>query len=187
MPLICPTCQVAFEAPCRPPATLHGVVFDILGARTFEGDFSNVTRSYAGKGTVRYAATRLPDISRVCYDGRVNERRYRTCRSAKPPPSSLRKATWGLCVLISGFLGGVFAQTVGGSMIGHAAGDAMQATQVFLDPARYVAVDVCELQCPALGIVRRTGQGSRHQGRSAVQNFAHGIAEQHRLRRQFRG
>jgi hypothetical protein len=34
---------------------LHGVVFDILGARTFEGDFSNVTRSSAGKGTVRYA------------------------------------------------------------------------------------------------------------------------------------
>jgi hypothetical protein len=31
------------------------VVFDILGARTFEGDFSNVTRSSAGKGTVRYA------------------------------------------------------------------------------------------------------------------------------------
>ena len=25
----------------RPPATLHGVVFDILGARTFEGEFSH--------------------------------------------------------------------------------------------------------------------------------------------------
>jgi hypothetical protein len=32
---------------------LHGVVFDNLAARTFEGDFSNVTRSCAGKGTVR--------------------------------------------------------------------------------------------------------------------------------------
>jgi hypothetical protein len=31
------------------------VVFDILGARTFEGEFSNVTRDYAGKGTARYA------------------------------------------------------------------------------------------------------------------------------------
>jgi hypothetical protein len=41
--------------PCRPLATLHGVVFDILAARTFEGDFSNVTRSYAGNGTVRHA------------------------------------------------------------------------------------------------------------------------------------
>jgi hypothetical protein len=33
---------------------LHGVVFDILAARTFEGEFSNVTRSSAGKATVRY-------------------------------------------------------------------------------------------------------------------------------------
>jgi hypothetical protein len=31
-----------------------GLFFDILGARTFEGKFSNVSRSYAGKGTVRY-------------------------------------------------------------------------------------------------------------------------------------
>jgi hypothetical protein len=33
MPVICPTCQVLPKArPCRrPPATLHGVVFDILG------------------------------------------------------------------------------------------------------------------------------------------------------------
>jgi hypothetical protein len=44
--------------------------------------------------------------------------------------SSARKATWSLCLLTSAFLGGAFAQTVGGSIIGHAAGDAMQATQV---------------------------------------------------------
>jgi hypothetical protein len=31
-----------------------GLFFDILGARTFEGKFSNVSRGYAGKGTVRY-------------------------------------------------------------------------------------------------------------------------------------
>src|SRR5712671_7479307 len=33
MPLICPTCQVLPpKRPCRrPPATLHGVVFDIFG------------------------------------------------------------------------------------------------------------------------------------------------------------
>ncbi len=30
--------------------------FRYFGARTFEGDFSNVTRSYAGKGTVRMVA-----------------------------------------------------------------------------------------------------------------------------------
>ena len=30
MPLICPTCQAAASAWRRPPATLHGVVFDIL-------------------------------------------------------------------------------------------------------------------------------------------------------------
>jgi hypothetical protein len=46
-------CLVACQ---QPPATLHGVVFDILGARTVEGEFSNVTRGSAGKGTVRYAA-----------------------------------------------------------------------------------------------------------------------------------
>ena len=39
MPLICPTCQRAFDASMPAPATLHGVVFDILAARTFEGDF----------------------------------------------------------------------------------------------------------------------------------------------------
>jgi len=27
----------------RPAATLHGVVFDILGARTFQGEFSTIT------------------------------------------------------------------------------------------------------------------------------------------------
>ena len=43
-------------------ATLHGVVFDILAARTFEGDFSNVTRSSAGKGTVRYAWERVLEL-----------------------------------------------------------------------------------------------------------------------------
>jgi hypothetical protein len=36
MPLICPTCQLAFEASMPAPAPLHGVVFDILGARTFK-------------------------------------------------------------------------------------------------------------------------------------------------------
>src|SRR5436190_22845955 len=29
MPVICPTCQMFSKHPCRPPATLHGVVFDI--------------------------------------------------------------------------------------------------------------------------------------------------------------
>jgi hypothetical protein len=55
MQVICPTSQFAFEAPMRPPATLHGVVFNILGSRAFERELSNVTRSYAGKGTVQYA------------------------------------------------------------------------------------------------------------------------------------
>jgi len=32
-----------------------GLFLIFLGARTFEGEFSNITRSYAGKGTVRYA------------------------------------------------------------------------------------------------------------------------------------
>jgi hypothetical protein len=44
--------------------------------------------------------------------------------------SSMRKATWSLCILTSAFLGGAFAQTIGGSIVGHAVGDAMQATQV---------------------------------------------------------
>jgi hypothetical protein len=33
VPLICPTCQIfgSIRRPRRPPATLHGVVFDIFG------------------------------------------------------------------------------------------------------------------------------------------------------------
>jgi hypothetical protein len=44
--------------------------------------------------------------------------------------STIRKTTWSLCILASAFLGGAFAQGVGGSIVGHAAGDAMQAAQV---------------------------------------------------------
>jgi hypothetical protein len=44
--------------------------------------------------------------------------------------SSMRKATWSLCILTFAFLGGSLAQTVGGSIIGNAIGDVMQATQV---------------------------------------------------------
>jgi hypothetical protein len=35
--------------------------------------------------------------------------------------SSMRKATWSLCILTFAFLGGALAQTVGGSIIGHSA------------------------------------------------------------------
>jgi hypothetical protein len=54
MLVICPTGQVAF----RRPATLHGVVFDILAARPFEREFSNVIRVVPAK--VRYACQRVP-------------------------------------------------------------------------------------------------------------------------------
>jgi hypothetical protein len=43
---------------------------------------------------------------------------------------TVRKATWSLCILMSAFLGGALAQTIGGSIVGQAVGDAMQATQV---------------------------------------------------------
>jgi hypothetical protein len=43
---------------------------------------------------------------------------------------SIRSATWSLCVLTSAFLGGAFAQTLGGSIVEHAAGEAPQAAQV---------------------------------------------------------
>ena len=43
---------------------------------------------------------------------------------------SIRKATWSLCILVSAFLGGAFAQNVGGSIVGHAVGDTMQTAQV---------------------------------------------------------
>jgi hypothetical protein len=44
--------------------------------------------------------------------------------------SSMRKAAWSLCIVTSAFLGGAFAQSVGGSIVGQAVGDAMQAAQV---------------------------------------------------------
>jgi hypothetical protein len=44
--------------------------------------------------------------------------------------STMRNATWSLSILTAAFLGGAFAQTVGGSIIGHAAGDAAQVPQV---------------------------------------------------------
>jgi hypothetical protein len=40
---------VLSKHPCRPPATLHGIVFDV---RTFEGELSNVTRGDDGKGAM---------------------------------------------------------------------------------------------------------------------------------------
>jgi hypothetical protein len=49
MPLICPTCQLAFEASMPAACYFAWGCFRYFGARTFEGDFSNVTRSYAGK------------------------------------------------------------------------------------------------------------------------------------------
>jgi hypothetical protein len=54
MPLICPTCQLAFKASMPAACYFAWGCFRYFGARTFEGDFSNITRSYAGKGTVRY-------------------------------------------------------------------------------------------------------------------------------------
>jgi hypothetical protein len=54
-----PDMSNCFVARRRPPATLHGVVFDILAARTVEAEVSNVIRSSAGKRTVRYATGRL--------------------------------------------------------------------------------------------------------------------------------
>jgi hypothetical protein len=50
MPLICLTCQVCYSSAGDRLLLCMGLFFDILGARTFEGEFSNVTRSYAGKG-----------------------------------------------------------------------------------------------------------------------------------------
>jgi len=48
-----------------PPATLHGVVFDILAARACGGEFPTVTRAYAGKKTVkRFSLATNPE--RVC-------------------------------------------------------------------------------------------------------------------------
>jgi len=39
-----------------------GLFSIFLGARTFEGEFSNVIRSYAGKGTVRHAWVRVLEL-----------------------------------------------------------------------------------------------------------------------------
>ena len=52
MPLICPTCQVALSNAGRRLLLCMGL-FSIFWERAFEGKFSNVTRNYAGKGTVR--------------------------------------------------------------------------------------------------------------------------------------
>jgi hypothetical protein len=48
MPVICPTCQLAFEASMPAACYFAWGCFRYLGARIFEGEFSNVTRSYAG-------------------------------------------------------------------------------------------------------------------------------------------
>ena len=55
MPLICPTCQVAFSNAGGRLLLCMGL-FSIFWERApSKGEFSNVTRSYAGKGTVRHA------------------------------------------------------------------------------------------------------------------------------------
>jgi hypothetical protein len=44
MPVICPTCQLAFEASMPAPTPLHGVVFDIFGAHLRRRRFENKLR-----------------------------------------------------------------------------------------------------------------------------------------------
>jgi predicted nucleic acid-binding protein len=77
---------------------LHGVVFDILGARISEGEFSNVTRSRAGKGTVRRYRSVLESWQPIPLDVDFAESAARLRASLRLKPADAVQAASALAV-----------------------------------------------------------------------------------------